>query len=59
MPVIPAMAGSVKKEDWGPGQPGQKMRPYVKNNQSKKKTGGMAQVVALAEQAWSPEFKLQ
>jgi hypothetical protein len=28
----------------GPGQPGQKPRPYLQNNQSKR-AGGMAQVV--------------
>jgi hypothetical protein len=36
MPVIPAMAGSLKiivQEDHGPGQPGQKVRTCLQNNQ--------------------------
>jgi hypothetical protein len=28
--------GSLENEDSGPGQPGQKARPYLQNNQSKK-----------------------
>jgi hypothetical protein len=30
------MAESIKQEDSNSGQPGQKMKPYLKNNQSKK-----------------------
>jgi hypothetical protein len=28
--------GRVKQEDFNPGQPGKKVRPYIQNNQSKK-----------------------
>jgi hypothetical protein len=35
MPIIPTMVGSLKQDDCGPGWPGQKARPYLKNNQSK------------------------
>jgi hypothetical protein len=34
MPVIPAIAGSIKKDDSVPGLPSQKMRFYFKNNHS-------------------------
>jgi hypothetical protein len=36
MPVVPVMVGCIRKEDQGPGWPGQKMRPYFQNKQSKK-----------------------
>jgi hypothetical protein len=35
-PVIPVSSGSTKGEDCGPSQPGQKVMPYLPNNQSKK-----------------------
>jgi hypothetical protein len=44
--VIPATAGSLKWEDQGPGQPGQKVRPYVQNNQNKMH-GGVTQAEHL------------
>jgi hypothetical protein len=34
--VFPVMVGSLKQENRSPGQPRQKMRPYLQNNQSKK-----------------------
>jgi hypothetical protein len=34
-PVIPAMARSIKQENYGPGSHGQKVRLYLQNNQSK------------------------
>jgi hypothetical protein len=34
--VISATVGSVKQEDHSPGWPGQKVRPYIQNNHSKK-----------------------
>jgi hypothetical protein len=42
------MAGSVKQEDCGPGWPGEKMRPYLKNNQGGKgyKLGSSGSVLA-------------
>jgi hypothetical protein len=36
VPVNSATVGSVKQQDYGPGQPRQKSRPYFKNNQSEK-----------------------
>jgi hypothetical protein len=36
LPVIPV---KLKKEDYGPGWPGQKVRSYLQNNQSKKGLG--------------------
>jgi hypothetical protein len=44
MPVITATVGSVKKKDQGPGQPGQKARPYLQHNR-REKAGAMAQAV--------------
>jgi hypothetical protein len=35
MPVILVMEESVKQKDHSPGQPGQKARPDLQNNQSK------------------------
>jgi hypothetical protein len=43
--VIPLLVGSLE-QDCGPGQPGQKVRPCLQNNQSKR-AGGRAQVVEL------------
>jgi hypothetical protein len=40
--------GRVKWEDQGPGQPKQKARPYLQNNQSKR-SGGMALMVECLE----------
>jgi hypothetical protein len=37
--VIPVTVGSVKEEGRGPGQPGQKVRTYLQNHQSKKECG--------------------
>jgi hypothetical protein len=34
--VIPVTAGSLKHEDCGPGQPGQKSETHLRNNQEKK-----------------------
>jgi hypothetical protein len=36
MPVIPATMGSIKQEGPSLGQPGQKVRPHLQKNQSKK-----------------------
>jgi hypothetical protein len=38
------MVRNLKQEDHGPGQPGQKVRPYLQKNQSKK-AGDKAQAV--------------
>jgi hypothetical protein len=35
----------LKKQDGSPGQPRQKARPYLQNNQSKKRAGGIAQII--------------
>jgi hypothetical protein len=35
VPVIPAMAGSLKHENHNPCWPGQQVRPYLQNNQNK------------------------
>jgi hypothetical protein len=32
----PATGGNIKQKDHGSSQPGQKVRPYLKNNQRKK-----------------------
>jgi hypothetical protein len=34
-PVIPVIMGSAKQKDCGLGQPRQKERPYLQNNQNK------------------------
>jgi hypothetical protein len=44
VPVIPPITGIIK-ENCGPGPPGQKVRPYLQNNQRKKGARGMTQVV--------------
>jgi hypothetical protein len=36
MLIIPATVGSIKQKDHGLGWPGQKTRPYLENNQSKR-----------------------
>jgi hypothetical protein len=43
-PVILAMVGSVKYEGLGPSWSGQKVRPYLQNNESRE-AGGMAQAI--------------
>jgi hypothetical protein len=40
--VIPVMVGSIKKEGHHPGWPGQKVRPFLQSNQSKR-AGEMTQ----------------
>jgi hypothetical protein len=47
MPAIPAMEGSLKWEDHGPGQPGQKARPYFQYNQSKRGWKGLIPAVQM------------
>jgi hypothetical protein len=47
-PVIPAMVRSIKQEDWGPGWSVQKIRPYLKNNQSKKQLACLPSKQALS-----------
>jgi hypothetical protein len=46
MPVIQAMVRGITKDDCGPGQPGQKARPSLQNNQSKRACS-VVQVVEL------------
>jgi hypothetical protein len=56
MPVILATLGTINRSQ-GPGWPGQKVRPYLKNNQRK-----VVQVMSAclgALKPWSPEFKSQ
>jgi hypothetical protein len=36
MPIILTTAESIKQEDYGPGQPGQKARHYLQNMQNKR-----------------------
>jgi hypothetical protein len=43
-PVILAMVGSVKYEGLGPSWSGQKVRPYLQNNESRE-AGEMAQAI--------------
>jgi hypothetical protein len=43
--LSPQLLWKHKKVDHGPDQPRQKARPYLKNNQSKKRAGSMAQTV--------------
>jgi hypothetical protein len=49
----PKDAGSIKQEDYGAGQPGQKVRLYLQNNQSKKGR------CSSALQVKNPKFKSQ
>jgi hypothetical protein len=54
MPVIPAIARSLKYKDHSPGLPWQKWRPISKNNhRENKRVGGMAPAVG------NPEFNPQ
>jgi hypothetical protein len=47
-----------KKGDWGLEWPGQTVRPYLQNNQSKKNWRCCLRGRGLAWQAQSPDFKL-
>jgi hypothetical protein len=55
MPIIPETAENIKQEDSGPGWPGQKVRPYLQNNQSKKSSDFYSSNCKNPE--WNPEFK--
>jgi hypothetical protein len=48
MPVIPATVGSIKLVNLGPGQSGQKVSPYLQNNQSKKDLEGWGREMTQA-----------
>jgi hypothetical protein len=57
--VSPATAGDINRRSQArPGQPRQKARPYLKNNQGKKSSRCGSHGRAPAWQAQSPEFKL-
>jgi hypothetical protein len=48
MPVIPVTVGSIKLVNLGPGQSGQKVSPYLQNNQSKNDLEGWGREMTQA-----------